>query len=144
MWQKELLCFLCGCLAMYVVSINMFRMYLKAMSTKFQAKEAQLKKQKTDIAERTQALQTIIHRVYHEGPMPISKRIIGLARISFPSLKTLKEYLTLLTRPNHHEYAKLALKEFSVIEDYFNKSKNEAEEMDEYLKQSVKRFEHLQ
>jgi transcriptional regulator of heat shock response len=107
-------------------------------------KNEALQQQHNELDEKTKALQQIIHKVYHEGPLPISGRINGLAQISFPSLKKLDELLTLLERPHHHRYASLARKEFHILEEYFLKSKAEAEAMFNYLKNSVKKFERLQ
>lgn len=73
-------------------------------------KEEQLSEKSRQLSERSQQLQELYYRIHHAGPRPAMASVLGLLDLSSRESVDLGQTLDLLSRPNHHKYASLAIK----------------------------------
>lgn len=76
-----------------------------------------LSEKEKELSEKTEALQELYYRIHHAGPRPAMASVLGLFDLSSRDSKALGETLELLSRPNHHKYAALAIKHKKSMDD---------------------------
>lgn len=114
----------------------------------------------------------LINRVYHKDQIPRAKRIRGLANLGLPATSKLLDWqseilstlirllnqVSLLSKANHHGYAKFALEETEAaitnlrlclqqtesIREYWTLTQQVSLEHEENVIKTVKEFEHYQ
>lgn len=91
-----------------------------------------------------QSFQLLIARIYHRDQIPIAARILGLTNLITAAAQNLSRLLDLLSRPNHHLYAKSAKEELENVTEYNRLCHNEAKALQDKIFKIVKEFEHLQ
>ena len=133
-----------GMLSGLALASSFLRRYLilKAEDQKIYARQLQAKE--TRLKEATHALQQIISRVYHKGIIPKTATIRGLCGLMLTKFKSMIANLELARRPNHFRYVDLAIKSTEDFERCTNAVNDQAEELHQYTRDSVKEFEHLQ
>ena len=100
-------------LAVSVVWIRITRRYARLSNQRFKEYETYLEKKEHIIFEKTRAVRELFFQVHHQGPRAAMASVLGLLNLYSRESKTLSENLTLLSRPNHHRYASLAIAENS-------------------------------
>jgi hypothetical protein len=142
MWH--FLSFVFGGLAMFAISMLMFRTYMRMISTRFHAYESRLAKKDQSIKEKTRALQQIMHRVHHEGLRPKSATFMGLSSLLSPIMKELRLNIDQCKKPDHHRWASLAESQVNELDEVTTRMEIIAKDLHTYVGDSVKEFEHLQ
>ncbi|HEY8935104.1 MAG TPA: hypothetical protein VIM65_07780 [Cyclobacteriaceae bacterium] len=136
--------FLSGGLAVYAISMTMFRTYLKRISLRFQAYEHRIEKKRQEIERKTKALQLIIDRVNHDGLKPRVARLMGLIPLVLHATQEARINILLAKKPNHHRYAELAEMYLNDLDEIIQHINIVSRELHEYMGEAVKEFEHLQ
>lgn len=136
--------FVFGGLAMYAVSMLMFRTYMRSISSRFQAYEYRIEKKRMEVTEKTEAVRSLIDRINHEGLKPRMARLMGLLPLISHSSKEARLNIRLAQRPHHHKYAELAEKYLDELDETIKHLNMLSAELHEFVGKSTKDFEHLQ
>ena len=146
-----LIVFLITSLVVSVAWIRVTRRYARLSSLKFQEYESMLsdkikllQDQEKTIEEKTEAIRELFHQVNHKWARPAMASVLGLLNLYSPDSKNLGENLILLSRPNHHRYGSLAIKQKTRMDECIQKLETICRELHKNSVESVKKFEHLQ
>lgn len=128
----------------FSIAGTIFRRHLQNTSKRSQALSLVLEDKAAQIKEQKKALQELIYQFHHSGLNPKCKRLRGISDLGLRPIKVLKENLELLSRPNHHGYAKLALKEVLEMETWWKTSIQVCIDIEKEVLDSANKFNHLQ
>jgi hypothetical protein len=142
MWH--FLSFVSGGLAMFAVSMLMFRTYMRSISSRFQAYESRIENKDAKLREKTKALREIMYRVHHEGLRPKSATFLGLSNLLSPIMTELRLNIEQCKKPGHHRWASLAESQVNELDEVAKRMEIIAKDLHTYIGESVKEFEHLQ
>lgn len=149
-------------LVVSVVWIRITRRYARLSTIKFQEYESRLSEQMQEYesmldeqfklllekeklnTQQTKALQDLYYEIHHRGPRPAMASALGLCGLYWPDSKDLGENLILLSKPNHHKYAALAIKQKDRLDDYMLRIETICRTLHESAVAPSKKFEHLQ
>lgn len=121
-----------------------FRRHLKKSFIHSQELASTLVQKADEIKEQRAALQEMIYQFHHYGLNPKCKRLRGISDLGLRPIKVLRQNLELLSRPHHHKYAKMAIKEVDEIEIWWTKSIQVCLEIEKEVIDSANKFNHLQ
>lgn len=122
-------------LVVSAVWIFLLRRYSKRSTKKYQAL----------INEKTEALREIFYLMHHQGARKAMASVLGLLESLYgKESKELGENLTLLSRPMHHKYAKLASDQKGRMDEYVKKAATICREHFDSAAKGAAKFEHLQ
>jgi hypothetical protein len=136
--------FVYGSLATFLVSMLMFRTYMRAASLRFRNYELRLEEEEAKLRQRQEAIQRLLFAVNHKGPKPAAVNLLGLLNLCEFDIKNLSENLALLEKPGHHGFAKIAKRHFDNLIEYLGKIKEVAQAWLDHTKQTTREFEDLQ
>ena len=95
------------------------------------------------LAAKTNAFDSIIHKVHHDiNSYP--KRFRGLVTIIGYPLTQAKQQTIQACKPGHHKWAKLALTNLEEVEELHGKMETVCLDLESKMTNTVKEFEHLQ
>lgn len=140
-----------GCAGTFVVLTRFFRRYLQLSSSQRQEYELQLentlkqlKDQKMEIADQKKAIQELIYQYHHSGVNPLAKRFRGAADVGTRPITELRQCITLLGQENHYKWAPIAMKQVDEIEMWWNKGIEICLNMEDEVRKTADKFNHLQ
>lgn len=128
----------------FAFATYLFRKAFRLTSEQQVAYENNLFLKEEEIRSKTKAIRQIVYETQHYGGNPVLKRFRGLKPVSAPFWKSLYENLTLLEKPNHHEFAKLATKDARQAEEIWDKAIEVALKVEEEILSTVRKVEALQ
>lgn len=129
---------------MYAVSMFMFRTYMRSISSRFQAYESRIEKNRQEVLLKTRALREIINRVNHDGLKPRVASLLGLVPLLSHASKEARLNINLAQKPNHHRFADLAAKQLDELDATLVHLEIVAKDIHRTMGEAVKEFEDLQ